>query len=317
MQTIPPETITTRAIPGSGYRTHAASFYVRLRGNAGAAQIETAPDYHPDPATAASREAAWVPEIVPGQVLVSEEGVVTVRCSAICEQAAQALARAFALALRDARMIEPDGLRYRIGFQYVALDHAEAMVLAKIAGASVKVAPAQVVHVGSGWALWSDGELTTSAGLPKWTRELRGVSPDAASLADQLRGSDSGSPGVGWAAVFGVEKILRVEPVTHARQVSAYYGLKVEALTVRLVGGEEVVWWRFMEGYGDGYACELHGSLEALRASLLPPKAGYVPPQGQLWEPCPVCGTEPVLMPLMLCAQCCPALPDASAPAPS
>lgn len=310
MQPTPPVTIATRGIPGVGYGTHAASFYVRLRGNAVAAQIETAPDHHPDPATAAVRAAEWVPESVPGQVIVNAEGVVTVRCAAICEQAERALERAFALALRDARMIEPDGLRYRIGFQYVALDHAEATVLAKVAGASITVAPAQVVHVGSGWALWSDGELTTSSGLPKWTRELRGVSPDAAALANQIRGSDSGSPGVGWAAVFAVEKILGSAPVTHARQVSAYYGLKVDALTVRLVGGEEVVWWRYQEGYGDGYACELHGSLEALRASLMPPATAYVPPQGQLWEPCPLCGTEPVLMPLLLCEQCYPALSE-------
>lgn len=59
---------------------------------------------------------------------------------------------------------------------------------------------------------------------------------------------------------------------------------------------------------GDGYACELHGSLEALRASLMPPATAYVPPQGQLWEPCPLCGTEPVLIPLQLCEKCYPVL---------
>lgn len=306
------KTVTTMALPGRGFGTTKATYYVRITGDATSARIETAPFVLPSvkPSERADIEAAWTPEEVPGTVTIRPDGTVTIDSSAIDAACASELALTYGRCLRDARLIEPDGLRYSIGHAYVALDAAQAERLSKVAGYAITTTPATVVHGTSTWALWSDGSITTAIGLPQWAREINSLSADAASLISAVRGSDSGAPRVGWNALLSVIEVLSQETVESGLSIGHYAKPQIQRMRVRLKNGETPTWWLFTEGYEEGYVYELHPSRESLMRAIAPPPPQWIKPEGQLWEPCPRCGKEPVLMPLHLCAECYPEAPS-------
>lgn len=304
-------TVSTRPIPAKGIGTHSARDYVRLTGDAEHVQLETAQrDYFGSKDT-----KAFAPEAIAADVTVDRYGIVTVDSDYLEPSAAHALASEYRRALLDARVIEPEpGKRYTVGkfSDYIVLDRVSADQLASHLKLSIKdVADAEIVHGTDKWVYWSDGKLTKATGLPKWTASVKALSENAEDIITMWYGSDSPRLHV------GLENVLRMEEITsrHSESVTHDGGIyapkRVERLTVHLRDGSTATWWLHTVGYVEGYAFDLYPSREALEHDLFPPPKApatppYTPMTGQLWEPCPRCGAEPVYMPLHLCESCWP-----------
>lgn len=278
-------TITTRGIPARGIFTKEAAEqpWIRATGNARSGHLETAPTPRDcwDPTL-----VAWVPERIEGRVTVDATGdAVEVECPFMDEAGRAALGAAYRRELRDAGLVRPEtGRRYRTGRywthpvtgdvewiagSYVALDRHEAERLAAIDGKSLRVDESvEVVHAREGdWALWSDGLITTAIGLPRWAVQTRSLSTDAHDLISACRGSDSGAPSVGYAALIAVEQIERHETLSVGQSRGCYARATVERLTTRLRDGSQRNFYTYSAGYCEGYAFEVYGSFEELRAA--------------------------------------------------
>lgn len=309
------KTVTTSATPAKGIMTHEARDWVRIQGNATEARLETAPPPSPDSREHAQRLDEWVSQPIDARIEISELGDVSIESDYLEPASGKAIASKFRLALRDSGLVRPEvGKRYLVSHSYVALDRHEAERLLKVQGnGKIQVDEVDLVHAQNGWAVWSDGRVTTGIGLPAWTRSIKGLSDAAAGMVSAIRGSDSGSPSVGWKAVLNVEQIIEETTELLGPGSGGHYA-KPRAIrtVVALKGGEKVTWWIYTEGYSEGYAFEIYPSKSELLKSLEIPGIAvqYVEPEGQLWEPCPKCGHEPVLMPLHLCEKCWPAKPS-------
>jgi len=103
-----------------------------------------------------------------------------------------------------------------------------------------------LVHVENGWALWSDGRVTTSTGLPEPLWEVRSLSAAAVELISNVKHGTPGSPAGlagGWRALAQVAEVegndvLEVGPVE-----PPYDPPQLLRLRVRLVDGTKKVWW--------------------------------------------------------------------------
>lgn len=162
---------------------------------------------------------------------------------------------------------------------YVAVDEHEARHLAVGDGtAQVEIAVGlELLHVEHGWALWSDGQVTTSTGLPDALRAVRSLSPAAVELISNVKHSLGGGPPRiegGWRTLARVVELVRDEVVEEGGARSAGPGgqgsvgqgsntegefepARVRRLMVRLEDGSERVWWVRSGASADGVTFDL------------------------------------------------------------
>lgn len=183
-------TAETSAIPAHGICTREARDFMRIRGNAHHAWVETWPSRWP--------ETAWVPAIVQASVHVGQAGEVTVTAdpTIISPESRATMEGEYRRALRDAGIVVPEKGRRYLTRHYAALDRAEAERLAGVDGTAVgeiKMAEADILHASGDWIFWSDGCFTTSIGVPAWAKTVRSLSEGAELLrARPHRGDAAG-----------------------------------------------------------------------------------------------------------------------------
>lgn len=140
---------------------------------------------------------------------------------------------------------------------YVAVDEHEARRLAVGDGtAQVEIAVGlELLHVEHGWALWSDGQVTTSTGLPDALRAVRSLSPAAVELITNVKHSLGGGPPRiegGWRTLARVAELVRDEVVEERAGEGEFEPERVRRLVVRLEDGSERVWWVRSGASADG-----------------------------------------------------------------
>jgi hypothetical protein len=131
---------------------------------------------------------------------------------------------------------------------YVAVDEAEARRLAVGDGTTqvAIVAGLELLHVEHGWALWSDGEVTTSTGLPEALRSVRSLAPAAVALISEVKHNLGGGPPQiegGWRSLARVVEVVRDEVTEEGSAEGDFEPARVRRLVVRLDDGSERVWW--------------------------------------------------------------------------
>ena len=148
---------------------------------------------------------------------------------------------------------------------YAATDLAEAQRLAKIDGCKqISTMPdVSVLHCTGSWALWSDGHITTSIGLPESVRGARHLSDDAVNLISSCCGSDSGRPDVGWALLIRVARLAEQTLLAQGGARGVYASLRVSRLSLELTDGTKDTIYEITEGYPEGYGYELVRELPA------------------------------------------------------
>lgn len=145
---------------------------------------------------------------------------------------------------------------------YVAVDEQEARRLAVGDGTErVDIAvDLELLHAEHGWALWSDGQVTTSTGLPEALRAVRSLSPVAVELITNVKHSlDGGPPRIegGWRTLARVAELVSDEVVEERAGEGDFEPEQVRRLVVRLEDGSERVWWLRSGGNADGVTFEL------------------------------------------------------------
>lgn len=256
--------------------------YVRAVGNGKEAWLETAPPYCRSEKERQELEGSWVPQRFPGTVTVTDEGRVTIESEAMDAPSRDALALDFYRALRDVGVIKLEqGKRY-LTKCYVALDRVEAERHAELDHTdpvSIKVADASLVHVASSWALWDDGVLTGTIGLPAWTQRIKSLTKYAERLISDVQASDSGSPACGFKLLTSIDAIEGEETlVQEGPKTGGYAGIQVKRLALRLKDGSHTTLYSYTEGYFEGYAYELATTLEGLPVNATALSAGLACP---------------------------------------
>jgi hypothetical protein len=104
---------------------------------------------------------------------------------------------------------------------FVAVDEHEARRLAVGDGTRevAIVAGLELLHVENGWALWSDGQVTISTGLPEALCAVRSLAPAAVALISEVKHSVEGGPPCiegGWRSLARVVELVRDEVVEEA-----------------------------------------------------------------------------------------------------
>jgi hypothetical protein len=251
--------IKTAAVPA---RTGS---YVRIRGNLEQAWIETAPPPREWPGEAVLAERRWRAKRVSGIVQITPDGRVGLYSANLDDEAMRRLGDLCSDALRDTRMILPDGQRYR-GDGFVALDRAHAERLAARGRGGMIIDDAQLRHVGwSGdWAFWSDGTVTTTRGLPAWTRDTRGMTRVADALIGNVWESRSGPPKVGWDMLARYVGYIGMDVVQDERDSGRQQRENIVRLRVALTGGDEAEWFVREAEDGRGRDVEVATSLRDL-----------------------------------------------------
>lgn len=150
----------------------------------------------------------------------------------------------------------------RILTRYVAVDEQEALRLAAQDGtAEVDIAVGlEQLHAEHGWALWSDGQVTTSTGLPEALRAVRSLSPVAVELITNVKHSlDGGPPRIegGWRTLARVAELVSDEVVEERAGEGDFEPERVRRLVVRLEDGSERVWWLRSGAKFDGVTFEI------------------------------------------------------------
>jgi hypothetical protein len=128
-----------------------------------------------------------------------------------------------------------------------------------------------------GWAWWSDGRITgcpaeatgSRPNAPEAELQLRAelrarqcLSDAAIELITGCRGSDSGTPAVGWAQVARIDRIVECVPLlVGPRRPKHYHRLEVERLRVVYTDGATGTLYRTVEGYFEGYRYEVTAEL--------------------------------------------------------
>lgn len=158
---------------------------------------------------------------------------------------------------------------------YVAVDEHEARRLAVGDGTTqVEIAVGlELLHVEHGWALWSDGQVTTSTGLPDALRAVRSLSPAAVELISNVKHSLGGGPPRiegSWRTLARVVELVQDEVVEERAGEGDFEPERVRRLVVRLEDGSERVWWVRSGACADGVTFDLG---EAREPSAHPPQA--------------------------------------------
>lgn len=125
---------------------------------------------------------------------------------------------------------------------------------------------AVLLHATPFWAYWSDGQVTTSHGLELSRSCPKGMSAVAERLISDVRGSDSGPPGVGWSTLARIDEVLARETLIDSGITpSGYQGRLIERLDVLYVKRKEPgELYILSEGYAEGYAMKVGFQLEDL-----------------------------------------------------
>ena len=153
-------------------------------------------------------------------------------------------------------------------------------------------------------------------------------------------GRDLRQSGVSFVSVDGVVYSVRDDAVADAEAVLQHvrmqHGQEVEASLLAAAKGKGSLdsWSSDSTGHGasdSGQQATLEFLAEAMAVAMYPDqddlaesplaqlealkrkqqsRTDYVKPCGQIWEPCPKCGREPVYMPLFVCDHCWPQDPS-------
>jgi hypothetical protein len=144
--------------------------------------------------------------------------------------------------------------------RYVAVDWAEAVRLARLDQTPLDEirhsAEAELIHRTEWWAWWSDYQLTTAIALPD-SLQLRGLSPDAVELIDQVYFSDCPQPQCGWQMLAQVQCVLACERLSTGAPRGLFRPETWEQLTVVGEDEHQRVLHRFWVGYDGGYWCDI------------------------------------------------------------
>lgn len=263
-----PEPIRTHPSPAKGIYTRNAHDYMRVVGTLTAAHLEWAsrptPKYATEDAPRDPREG----QRVEGSVTISTNGYVQISSPEVEPDSARALEFEFRKALFDTRTLDPEtGVRYQTKW-FVALCRVEAERQAKRDGTmQIRKTEADLVHCDSSWALWSDGVITGTIGLPKWVHAISSLTRDACKLISAVWGSDSSTPAIGWALLTQIAEITNEETVDTGVARGHYAPACIERITARLVDGSSIIIYSYSEGYPEGYRFELH-TLDSLAAAI-------------------------------------------------
>lgn len=126
----------------------------------------------------------------------------------------------------------------------------------------------RLIHNTGSWALWSDHRITTAIGLK--IPSGGPLTKDAESLISTVRGADGGSvhlPGGIWA-------LTQIQQTRHLRDFAVgpnrglYARERIEELAVEWLNGTTSRLYVTTAGYFEGYAYDIYGSLEEVRAAL-------------------------------------------------
>lgn len=173
---------------------------------------------------------------------------------------------------------------------FVAIDEQEARRLA-VGDGTREVAIAaglELLHVEHGWALWSDGQVTTSTGLPEALCAVRSLAPAAVALISEVKHSVAGGPpGIegGWRSLARVVELVRDEVVEEAAGQGSddagegegdFETERVRRLVVRLDDGSERVWWVRTSSSAAGVSFELSEVRDPAVPKVRLPRAGAV-----------------------------------------
>lgn len=166
---------------------------------------------------------------------------------------------------------------------FVAVDEHEARRLAVGDGTRevAIVTGLELLHVENGWALWSDGQVTISTGLPEALCAVRSLAPAAVALISEVKHSLEGGPPCiegGWRSLARVVELVRDEVVEEAAGQGSdatgegdFEPARVRRLVVRLDDGSERVGWVRSRASADGVTfalSEVHRpSAEAVHGS--------------------------------------------------
>lgn len=117
-----------------------------------------------------------------------------------------------------------------------------------------------LVHVENGWALWSDGRVTTSTGLPEALWGVRSLSAAAVELISNVKHGTPGSPAGltgGWGALACVAEVEGDDLLEEYPNDPPYDPPQLRRLRVRLVDGTKRMWWLRTAGSAEGVHFEL------------------------------------------------------------
>ncbi len=117
-----------------------------------------------------------------------------------------------------------------------------------------------LVHAENGWALWSDGRVTTSTGLPEALWGVRSLSTAAVELISNVKHGAPGSPAGlagGWRVLAQVAEIEGRDLLEVGLAEPPYDPPQLHRLRVRLVDGSKRIWWLQMAASAEGVRFEL------------------------------------------------------------
>ena len=149
--------------------------------------------------------------------------------------------------------------RYRTR-RYVAITWADALRLAGVDGTPAEdilyVSHVELIHRTEWWAWWSDLKITTAIGLPQNLQPQR-LAPDAAQLISDVWESDVIQPRCGWLLLAEVRQILSREIIWQGERRGQYQPETWERLRIECQDSREVLLYRVLQGYEEGYYCDL------------------------------------------------------------
>lgn len=158
---------------------------------------------------------------------------------------------------------------------YVTTDEDEALRLARVDGTPAEeievaenVHPVHVESEYADWALWSDGVFTTAIGLPKSMKSVQLLSPDAASIITNSRGSDTPATRDTLLFVSKIDRIVRQVPWGKAPSRAPYASLEVDEVVARMKSGERKKFYIISMGYPEGYYYEICFSMDEVTEAL-------------------------------------------------
>ena len=144
--------------------------------------------------------------------------------------------------------------------RYVAISQSDALQLAGLDGTPAEDIPyasdVELVHRTEWWAWWSDLTMTTAIGLPQ-DLQPHGLTSDAAQLMSEVWESDVIEPECGWPLLAEIRRILSRAVIWQAEQRGQYQPETWERLRVVLEADREAILYRVVQGYEDGYYCDV------------------------------------------------------------